>query len=561
MIATTGEAQKHFAVDYSVTLEKLKDLRNVNGGPYHSVAAYQDAGIHLIRSQDFNGAVADYINYASFWKNGNINAAFDPKDSTQYHWLQCDIKMDSVVQFGMEPFFRLGISFAYTKDTIFNRPPYDANGTTFANFAELSKRTVMHYNAKWDKGFSDNVKYWEIWNEPDGGFWHGDSLSFYRLYVQTAESLKHYDPSLIVGGPGVLSGSVVTKRQWIDGFLRYAHTANAPMDFFSWHLYGQHNPYGIAVWGDYVRHLLDSTGYPAAKSIVSEMNIDLGQTGNPDLDSPKGAAFIASSLLSVQMGKVDNILLYRGEGIMNMFLQDSAGLPGYTWNGLGLRAFSVLYKTAPNRIAANGSVMIGGEQNAKKDTTNLMVLAGRSDDQRTCTIVISNYNSTDSAFTVDLSHLPWNSSGTVTVTKNIVKGPSDRFTESSWTIPGTSAASLNVTGLPAPSVLVLRLQYNGAVTSVSDARSVPGSFSLHQNYPNPFNPSTAIGFTLSVSGPTRLTVYDAVGREVAELVNEDLEAGVYHERTFDAARLSSGIYFARLTSSGQQQIRRMLLLK
>ncbi|MFZ4619889.1 MAG: FG-GAP-like repeat-containing protein [Bacteroidota bacterium] len=91
--------------------------------------------------------------------------------------------------------------------------------------------------------------------------------------------------------------------------------------------------------------------------------------------------------------------------------------------------------------------------------------------------------------------------------------------------------------------------------------AAPAKFSLEQNFPNPFNPSTTIGFTLQVSGMTTLKVYDAIGREVAMLANEYLEAGVYHQRTFDAATLPSGIYFARLQSDRSIQIRKMMLLK
>ncbi|MDP1677510.1 MAG: endonuclease [Bacteroidota bacterium] len=87
------------------------------------------------------------------------------------------------------------------------------------------------------------------------------------------------------------------------------------------------------------------------------------------------------------------------------------------------------------------------------------------------------------------------------------------------------------------------------------------SFLLIQNYPNPFNPTTAIGFTLQVSGFTTLKIYDAIGREVATLVNENLEAGVYHQKTFDARNRSSGIYFSRLTSNGKSQVKKLLLLK
>jgi hypothetical protein len=91
--------------------------------------------------------------------------------------------------------------------------------------------------------------------------------------------------------------------------------------------------------------------------------------------------------------------------------------------------------------------------------------------------------------------------------------------------------------------------------------SVPNVFSLEQNYPNPFNPTTTISFTLQSAGVTSLKIYDAIGREVVTLVNENLDAGAYHQRTFDAARLSSGIYFAKLQNGKNVQIRKMMVLK
>ena len=99
------------------------------------------------------------------------------------------------------------------------------------------------------------------------------------------------------------------------------------------------------------------------------------------------------------------------------------------------------------------------------------------------------------------------------------------------------------------------------VTSVSQDKKVPVDFQLEQNYPNPFNPATTIRFTIPISGFTTLKVYDVIGREVAVLVNEKLEAGVNYQKMFDASQFSSGLYIARLQSNGQQQLKKMMLLK
>jgi choice-of-anchor B domain-containing protein len=95
------------------------------------------------------------------------------------------------------------------------------------------------------------------------------------------------------------------------------------------------------------------------------------------------------------------------------------------------------------------------------------------------------------------------------------------------------------------------------------------SFVLHQNYPNPFNPVTHVGFRLPAEaaetgianfGFVSLKVFDAIGREVATLVNEPLQVG-HHERTFDASGLASGVYLYRLTAGDYTQTRKMLLAR
>ena len=73
----------------------------------------------------------------------------------------------------------------------------------------------------------------------------------------------------------------------------------------------------------------------------------------------------------------------------------------------------------------------------------------------------------------------------------------------------------------------------------------PSEFSLSQNYPNPFNPVTKISFSIPDNSYTKLTVYDISGKQVAELVNGELDAGSYNI-DFDASHLSSGTYFYRI---------------
>ena len=72
---------------------------------------------------------------------------------------------------------------------------------------------------------------------------------------------------------------------------------------------------------------------------------------------------------------------------------------------------------------------------------------------------------------------------------------------------------------------------------------------MEANYPNPFNPTTEIRFALPEAADVRLVVYDALGREVARLVDGPVAAG-YQHATFDAASLPSGVYLYRLEAKG-----------
>jgi hypothetical protein len=90
--------------------------------------------------------------------------------------------------------------------------------------------------------------------------------------------------------------------------------------------------------------------------------------------------------------------------------------------------------------------------------------------------------------------------------------------------------------------------------------TVPNVFSLDQNYPNPFNPSTSITYSIPVNGMVSLKVYNLIGQEVATLVNEIQHAASYGT-SFDASKLSSGIYFYTLRAGNFVQTKKMMLVK
>lgn len=90
---------------------------------------------------------------------------------------------------------------------------------------------------------------------------------------------------------------------------------------------------------------------------------------------------------------------------------------------------------------------------------------------------------------------------------------------------------------------------------------VPNNFSLAQNYPNPFNPVSKIDFELPVDSRVTLIVYDAIGRNVAVLINNEFRPAGYHTAVFNGLKLSSGVYFYRITTDGFTQTKKMMLSK
>ncbi len=129
--------------------------------------------------------------------------------------------------------------------------------------------------------------------------------------------------------------------------------------------------------------------------------------------------------------------------------------------------------------------------------------------------------------------------------------------------PGDGPSSFNGTATVLPATqnwLIYRKISQPTVGVNQTSTEVPSNFSLSQNYPNPFNPTTNIKFAVSKAGFVSLKIYDISGREVSSLVNENLTVGSY-SYTFDASKLSSGIYFYTMRSNNFTDTKKMMLIK
>jgi 1,4-alpha-glucan branching enzyme len=94
----------------------------------------------------------------------------------------------------------------------------------------------------------------------------------------------------------------------------------------------------------------------------------------------------------------------------------------------------------------------------------------------------------------------------------------------------------------------------------SNKNTIVKEYKLSQNYPNPFNPSTIIRYQIPTAGNVTLKIYDILGREIKTLVNKYQQGGTY-EITFNAANLSSGIYFYQIRTNNFVSTKKMILIK
>lgn len=107
---------------------------------------------------------------------------------------------------------------------------------------------------------------------------------------------------------------------------------------------------------------------------------------------------------------------------------------------------------------------------------------------------------------------------------------------------------------------VLSQELNIKLVGVEVEEGMPTKFSLYQNYPNPFNPTTQIKFGIPEASSVKITIYNSVGKRVAELTNRNMEAG-YHTITWNASNMATGVYFCELHAGSFKQVNKMLLIK
>lgn len=197
----------------------------------------------------------------------------DAKDPSNYYFEPTDHILGLARNIGLEIFYRLGTSIEHTGDVHFNaRVPDDFDKT-----AEIFAATVRHYNRGWANGFKWNIKYWEIWNEPDGinSMWclpgpEGRDFpkmrdKFIKLFVTALRRIKSEFPEVKVGGPALCWAS----PEYFTHLLKACKKEGLKPDFLSWHYYGK-DPQSMVDGGKTIRKICDDLGFDDMELILNE---------------------------------------------------------------------------------------------------------------------------------------------------------------------------------------------------------------------------------------------------------------------------------------------------
>ena len=308
-------------VDLSAPKQEFKPMNATNGGPWHrrhqvsmprsNFEAYRAARIPYARNHD-SGLVPIYGGpYAHDITKIFRNFDADENDPASYDFGCTDEALLTMLDAGTKPFFRLGESAEVHVVPHALIPPKD-----FHKWARICEHVIRHYTEGWANGFSLDMEYWEIWNEPDlhcddvtKGYWLDVEETFYDFYEIAAKHLKSCFPHLKIGGPSVSNG-----REWSVRFLSEMQKREVPIDFFSWHVYAT-RPEKCVEKAAYYKGVLARFGYENAESICNEWNY-VAAWDHRFIESVRaihgirGAAFMMSVISEAQASDDIDMMMY-----------------------------------------------------------------------------------------------------------------------------------------------------------------------------------------------------------------------------------------------------------
>jgi len=376
-------------INFDKPIGNIKPMHGVGQPPFAGVKFdmihyLRDAGIPYSRLHDVGGP------YGGFrWVDiPNIFRDFDndPNDPNSYDFTFTDLLITALVENGVEPFFRLGVTIENAAAIKAYRiyPPKDNY-----KWAVICEHIIRHYTEGWADGFHYDIKYWEIWNEPDNyedplknQMWRGTKEEYYELYAVTSKHLKKCFPHLKIGGYAscgfyalkdtfVASAHSSPRMQYFieffDEFLEFVKKNDCPFDFFSWHSYD-----GIEnnrLYASYARKRLDEAGFAETETTCNEWNCDTGLRG-----TARHAALVCGMMLSFQNTPLDSAMFYDARFGTSIY--------GSMFNPLTAEPFTAYYAFK----AYNELYKLGEQVEVTLDNENLYGVCAKNG-ERACLLI------------------------------------------------------------------------------------------------------------------------------------------------------------------------------
>ena len=294
----------------------VKPLHGVGGGPvtshftYDATEQFRAAGIPFGRLHDieYPFGSGEFVDVHCIFPYFDA----DENDPASYNFTLTDEYLRLMREAGTEPFYRLGAAIEHQPIKRHIHPPKD-----FDKFARICSHIVAHYNEGWAGGYEWNIRYWEIWNEPDiPQCWTGTREQIFELYNAVSTLIRKEHPDVKVGGLALTS----PESALFEPFLAWCEKTGAPLDFVSWHGYC-HRPKDTVRLARMARGLMDKHGFGKAESIYDEWNYvvswdDLLPSVNLH-STAFGAAFMASVIAAMQGEAVDKLMFYDAQMLMH----------------------------------------------------------------------------------------------------------------------------------------------------------------------------------------------------------------------------------------------------
>ena len=366
---------KTLTVDFNKITGKIKPMHAVGQPPFlnpHHTDHFKyltEANIPYSRLHDVGGPYGGnkYVDIPNIFRDFDA----DETDPASYDFVFTDWLIAELMKAKCPPIFRLGVTIenfcamrSYRLD-----PPKDP-----AKWARICEHIIRHYNEGWADGFHYGIEYWEIWNEPENHpdpeqnpMWRGTKEQFFELYAVTAKHLKAcFKDTIKVGGYGSCGFYAVLGEQtpewakvggrgqsfvdFFEEFLQYITKENAPMEFYSWHVYG--TPAIAARMADFVDETLTKYGYGDVETQLNEWN---SAPSRERRGTSYASASAAATMLCMQNKKTSMLCYYDarlGIGTYGGLFNPETLMPYCTY--YALKAFGELF-VLENQCALSGA--------------------------------------------------------------------------------------------------------------------------------------------------------------------------------------------------------------